>query len=86
MPPDTGYRIEHWRYDDFVLLAEGVAGEDPETILAPYVNQLRGQGAGGVVVVVSQATGVVVARRAFWSTAAPVSPGRRSVPEQAPGS
>ena len=36
----TGYRIEYWHYDEVVILAEGVEGEDPEAILAPYVCRL----------------------------------------------
>jgi hypothetical protein len=81
----TRYRIEYWLYDEVILLAGDVeGGEDLETMLAPYVSQLRG--GGGVIAVVSEATGMVVARRAFWPAAAPIPPERRAGPGQAPGS
>jgi hypothetical protein len=59
----TGYRIEYWLYDEDILLAEDVQGEDPETMLAPYVSQLRG--GGGVIAVVSAASGMVLAAGVF---------------------
>jgi hypothetical protein len=80
----TGYRIEYWLYDEVLLLAEDVEGEDLETMLAPYVSQLRG--GGGVLAVVSAASGMVVARRAFWPSAAPAAAGRGSARGQAPSS
>lgn len=72
----SGYRIEHWHGDEVDLLAEGIEGGDPETILAAYAAQFRAARAGGVVVVVAQPTGVVVARQALWGLAAPESAAR----------
>jgi hypothetical protein len=80
----TGYRIEYWLYDEVILLAEDVEeGGDLETMLAPYLSQLRG--GGGVIAVVSEATGLVVARRAFWPAATAVPPKRRAAPGQVSG-